>query len=111
MNSFCLQMFAAVLSALARREHEVAGQAIKEARAVLGAGDSDDTAPPNGFNEISDEICEETGYESEESKLVRFHRVPGDWTRLQYKPIVLVNVSQGTSNFHSHSNVYAYKCS
>ena len=53
MNSFRSQMFAAVLSVLARREHEVAGQAIKEARAV---GDSDDTAPPNGFNEISDEM-------------------------------------------------------
>jgi hypothetical protein len=27
----------------------------------------DDTSPPNGFDEILDEICDEAGYDSEES--------------------------------------------
>ena len=41
----------------ARKEQEVVAQAIKEARAVLGAGNSDDdNASPNGFNEILEKI-------------------------------------------------------
>ena len=53
----------------ARGEQEAAARAIEEARAEVGAaaGDSDDdTAPQNGFDDILNEICEETGYESEE---------------------------------------------
>ncbi len=53
----------------ARKEQEAA-RAIDEARAEIGgvAGDSDDkTAPPNGFDDILNEVCEEAGYESDES--------------------------------------------
>ena len=42
--------------------------AIHEARALVTEDSDDDTSPPNGFNDNLNEICEETGYESEESK-------------------------------------------
>ncbi len=54
----------------ARKEQEAAAQDINEARAEVGAeaGDSDDdTAPPNGFDSILIEICEEAGFESDET--------------------------------------------
>ena len=52
----------------ARKEREAAAQAIDEARAAMEAEDSDDdTLPQNGFVEILDEICDEVGYESQES--------------------------------------------
>jgi hypothetical protein len=54
----------------ARKEHEDAARAIDESRAEVGgvAGDSDDdTAPPNGFDDILNEVCKEAGYESDES--------------------------------------------
>jgi hypothetical protein len=39
-----------------------------DARAAVTTADSDDdTAPPNGFDEILNEVCEEAGYESGES--------------------------------------------
>ena len=49
---------------------EAAARTIEEARAEVGevTGDSDDdTAPPNGFNDILNEVCKEAGYESDES--------------------------------------------
>ncbi len=61
MYAFHSRMRAAVR---ARKEQEAAAQAIDEARAEVGgvAGDSgDDTAPPNGFDDILNEVCEETG--------------------------------------------------
>ena len=67
MEAFRSRMRAAVR---ARKEQEAAARAIDEARAeVRGvAGDSDDdTAPPNGFDDILNEVCEEAGYESEAS--------------------------------------------
>jgi hypothetical protein len=54
----------------ARKEQEAAARAIDEARAEVGGvgGDSDDdTAPSNGFDDILNEVCEEAGYESDES--------------------------------------------
>ncbi len=48
----------------ARKEQEAAARAIDAARAEVGgeAGDSDDdTAPPNGFDDIWNEVCEEAG--------------------------------------------------
>ena len=54
----------------ARKEQEAAARAIDEARAEVGGvvGDSDDdTAPPNGFDDILNEVCWEAGYESHES--------------------------------------------
>ena len=54
----------------ARKDQEAAAQAIDEARAAVGgvAEDSDDdTAPPNGFDAILNEVCEEAGYDSDES--------------------------------------------
>ena len=62
----CSRIHAAVR---ARKEQEATAQGIEEARAAASAvlNDSDDdTAPPNGFDEISDEICTEDGYESED---------------------------------------------
>ena len=57
----------------ARKEQEEAAQAIDEARAhvrgVAAARDSDDdTSPPNGFDDILNEVCEEAGYKSDESE-------------------------------------------
>ena len=54
----------------ARKDQEAAARAIDEARADVGgvAEDSDDdTAPSNGFDDILNEVCEETGYASDES--------------------------------------------
>ena len=53
----------------ARKEQEAAARASDEARAVGGvAGDSDDDpAPPNGFNGILNEVCDEAGNQSKES--------------------------------------------
>ena len=66
IEAFRSRMHAAVR---ARKEREAAAQAIEEARAALEADDSDDdTAPRNGFDEILDEICDEDGYESEDSE-------------------------------------------
>ena len=51
----------------ARKEQEATAQAIEEARAAASTvlNDSDaDTAPPNGLDEILDEICAEDGYET-----------------------------------------------
>ena len=65
MEAFRRRMRAAVR---ARKEQEAAAQAITDARAAVTTADSDDdTAPPNGFDEILNEVCEEAGYESEES--------------------------------------------
>ncbi len=67
MDAFRSRMCAAVR---ARKEREAAAQAIDEARAASreGTGDSDDkTAPPNGFDDVLNEVCEEAGYESEDS--------------------------------------------
>ncbi len=38
-----------------------------QARAAVTEDSDDDTAPPNGFDEILNEVCEEAGYESEET--------------------------------------------
>ena len=66
IEAFRSRMHAAVR---ARKEREAAAQAIQEARAALEADDSDDdTAPRNAFDEILDEICDEDGYESEDSE-------------------------------------------
>ena len=54
----------------ARTEQEAAARTIEEARAEVGevTGDSDDdNAPPNGFDDILNEVCEETGYVSDDS--------------------------------------------
>jgi hypothetical protein len=51
----------------ARKEQEAAAQAMEEARAALPRDSDDDTAPQNEFDDILNEVCEETGYESEES--------------------------------------------
>ena len=48
----------------ARKEQEATAQAIEEARAAASAVLNDGTAPPNGFDEILDEICAEDGYET-----------------------------------------------
>ena len=67
MDAFRSRMRAAVR---ARTEQEAAARAIEEARAEVGevTGDSDDdTAPPNGFDDVLNEVCEETGYVSDES--------------------------------------------
>jgi hypothetical protein len=67
MDAFCSRMRAAVR---ARTEQEAAARAIEEARAEVGevTGDSDDdTEPPNGFDDVLNEVCEETGYVSDES--------------------------------------------
>ena len=65
MDAFRSRLRAAVR---ARKEREAAAQAIDEARAALEAENSDDdTAPRNGFEDILNEICNEAGYESEES--------------------------------------------
>jgi hypothetical protein len=67
MEAFRSRMCAVVR---ARKEQEAAARAIDEARAEVGvvAGDSDDdTAPPNGFDDILNEVCEEAWYESDES--------------------------------------------
>ena len=53
---YCRQYF----SMRARKEQEAAARAIDEARAEVGGvvGDSDDdTAPPNGFDDILNEVC------------------------------------------------------
>jgi hypothetical protein len=65
MEAFRSRMRAAVR---ARKVQEAAARAIDEVRAEVGgeARDSDDdTAPPNGFDDISNEVCEEAGYESD----------------------------------------------
>ena len=41
--------------------------AIVDARAEVTRDSDDDTAPPNGFDDILNEVCDEAGYESEES--------------------------------------------
>ncbi len=66
MEAFRSRMRAA---ARARKEQEAAAQAIDEERAEVGAvSDSDDdTAPPNGFDDVLNEVCTEAGYESDES--------------------------------------------
>jgi hypothetical protein len=67
MDAFRYRMRAAVRT---RKEREAAAQAIDEARAAIReeTGDSDDeTAPPNGFDDILIEVCEDVGYESEYS--------------------------------------------
>ena len=64
MDAFRSRMRAAVR---ARKEQEAAAQAIHEARALVTEDSDDDTAPPNGFDDILNEICEETWFESEES--------------------------------------------
>ena len=67
MDAFRSRMRAAVR---ARKEQEAAALAIHEARTEIGGvtGDSDDdTAPPNGFDDILNEVCEETAYDSDES--------------------------------------------
>jgi len=54
----------------ARKEQEAAARAINEARAEVGGvgRDSDvDTAPSNGFDDTLNEVCEEAGYESDDS--------------------------------------------
>ena len=51
----------------ARKEQEAAVQAIEEARAAVTRDSDDDTAPQNRFDDILNEVCEEAGYESEES--------------------------------------------
>ncbi len=69
MDDFCSHMSAAVQ---ARKEQvpqqEAAAQAMNEARAAgrrVREEDSDDnTAPPDGFNDILNEVCEEAGCES-----------------------------------------------
>ena len=57
MVAFHSRMRAAVR---ARKEQETAAQAIHEARALVTEDSDDDTAPPNGFDDILNEICEET---------------------------------------------------
>mmetsp|Transcript_41352 Transcript_41352/g.86372 ORF Transcript_41352/g.86372 Transcript_41352/m.86372 type:complete len:123 (-) Transcript_41352:428-796(-) len=64
MDAFRSRMRAAVR---ARKEQEAAAQAIEEARAATTRDSDDDTAPQNGFDDILNEVCEEAGYESEES--------------------------------------------
>ncbi len=54
----------------ARKEREAAAQTIDAARTAIreGTGDSDDeTAPPNGFDDILNEVCEEARYKSKDS--------------------------------------------
>jgi chromatin segregation and condensation protein Rec8/ScpA/Scc1 (kleisin family) len=51
----------------ARKEQKAAAQAIEDARAEVTRDSDDDTAPPNGFDDILNEVCDEAGYESEES--------------------------------------------
>ena len=50
-----------------RMKLEAAAQSIAEARESINDSD-DDTPPQNEFHDIPDEICEETGYESDESE-------------------------------------------
>ena len=67
MEAFRSRMRAAVR---ARKEQEAAAQAIDEARAEIGGvsgGSDDDTAHPNGFDDILNEVCAEAGNESDES--------------------------------------------
>ena len=68
MDAFRLSMRAAVQS---RTEQEAAAQVIIDARAAVTEDSDDDTAPPNGFDEILNEVCEEAGYESEETGRLR----------------------------------------
>ncbi len=68
IDAFRSRMSAAVQ---ARKEQEAAAQAIDEARAAVRkvTADSDDeTAPPNGLDDILNEVFEEAGCESEESE-------------------------------------------
>jgi hypothetical protein len=51
----------------ARKQQEAAAQAIEDARAEVTRNSDDNTAPPNGFDDILNEVCDEAGYESEES--------------------------------------------
>ena len=70
----------------ARKEQEAASRAIDEARADVGgvAGDSDeDTALPNGFDDILNEICEEARFESDASDEGAWRS--GGLTRPHYK--------------------------
>ncbi len=49
---------------------KAAAQAMDEARAEIGGisgGSDDDTAHPNGIDDILNEVCAEAGNESEES--------------------------------------------
>ena len=64
MDAFRSRMRAALR---ARKEQEAAAQAIHEARALVTEDSDDDTAPPNGFDDILNQVCEEVGYESDES--------------------------------------------
>ena len=64
MDAFRSRMRAVVR---ARKEQESAAQAIVDARAEVTRDFDDDTAPPNGFDDILNEVCDEAGYESEES--------------------------------------------
>jgi hypothetical protein len=64
MDAFRSRMRAVVR---ARKQQEAAAQAIEDARAEVTRDSDDDTAPPNGFDDILNEVCDEAGYESEES--------------------------------------------
>ncbi len=70
MEAFRSRIRAAVR---ARKEQETAVRAIDEARAEVegetrDSDDASDTAPPNGFDGILNEVCKEAGYhESDES--------------------------------------------
>ncbi len=61
MHAFLSRMRAAVRARKEHLEQEAAARAIDEARAEIGgvAGDSDDdTAPPNRFDDILNEVCD-----------------------------------------------------
>ena len=64
MDAFRSRMRAVVR---ARKQQEAAAQAIEDARAEVTRDSDDDTAPPNGFDDILNEVCDEAGYESDES--------------------------------------------
>ena len=63
MDAFRSRMQAAVRR---RKEQEAAAQSIAAARESIGDSD-DDAQPHNDFDDILDELCEETGYASEGS--------------------------------------------
>ncbi len=56
-----------LLAKISCKQQEAAAQAIEEARPAATRDSHDDTAPQNEFDDILNEVCEEAGYESEES--------------------------------------------